>query len=85
MAKASVKVNINNVFALSNRTIGEARFFTTLESAIESNNYDSSNEIDIVELNLQDNEFVPVEWYDIEGNVIEVEDEELPTRFEGSE
>lgn len=85
MAKASVnvKVNINDVFALSNRTIGEGRFFTSLEAAVTEGKRNTSDEIDIIKMKLQDDEFVPVRWYDKDGNLIQ--DDELPTRPEGSE
>lgn len=74
----------NNIFALSNRTIGEGRFFTSLDAAVmECIQSEQSHDIDIVEMELQGNEFVPINWYESNGTLIE-DDDELPTRFEGS-
>lgn len=84
MASVNVTININNVFALSDWTLSEGRFFTTLKDAVDANKEsESTNDIGIVEMELQGNEFVPVRWYEGDGTLIE--DDELPTRFEGSD
>lgn len=85
MAKTNVTININNIFALSDRTLSEGRFFTTLQDAVKtSGESESANDVDIVEMELQGNEFVPIRWYEADGTLIE-DDDELPTRLEGSD
>lgn len=76
---------INKVFALSNWTLHEGRFFDTLLSALQAITKEDEHDIGVVEMELQGNEFVPTTWYDREGFIIEDADDSLPTRLEGSD
>lgn len=68
---------INNLFALSDRTLSEGRFFTSLQNAIEAGkDIERTNEADIVEMELQGHEYVPVRWYEVDGTLIEDDEEE---------
>lgn len=85
MASVNATININNVFALSDWTLSEGRFFITLQDAINAGKEsDSTNDVGIIEMELQGNEFVPFRWYESDGKLIE-DDDELPTRLEGSD
>lgn len=71
MAKASVTINVNNVFALSNWTSDVGRFFVSLQDAVkEGESMEPGDDAGIVEMELQVNEFAPVRWYGIDGTLI---------------
>ncbi|OXS67507.1 hypothetical protein B1B04_22205 [Lysinibacillus sp. KCTC 33748] len=76
MAEAKVTININDVFALSNWTLSEGRFFTTLQSAVEaSNEFESTDDVAILEMELQGNEFIEVRRYESNGELMKEEEE----------
>lgn len=76
MANTKATININNVFALSNWTLSEGRFFTTLQDAIDAGKkYDSKDDVAIIEMELQGNEFIPVRQYETNGELIQVVEE----------
>lgn len=78
MAKLNESVNINNIFALSNWTSGEGYFFTTLEGAKGKGEVINGGRnvagVGIIEMELQENEFVPVRRYEVDGTLIEVDE-----------
>lgn len=76
MAEAKVTININNIFALSNWTLSEGRFFTTLQDAVEaSNEFESTDDVAILEMELQGNEFIEVRRYESNGELMKEEEE----------
>ncbi|UPW82739.1 hypothetical protein [Lysinibacillus sp. Ag94] len=73
---ATGTININNIFALSNWTLSEGRFFTSLQVAVDaSNEFESTNDVAIIEMELQGNEFVEVKRYESNGELIETDEE----------
>jgi len=72
MANINATININNIFALSNWTSTEGRFFTTLKGAIDAGKEcDSTDDVAIVEMVLQGNEFVEVKRYESNGELMQ--------------
>lgn len=75
MAKAKVTININNIFTLTDRTLGENRLFPTLKDAVNAGKELKTEKVfGIVEMQLKGNEYYPVQWYERDGNLIEDED-----------
>lgn len=72
MRNTNVTININNIFTITDRTLGEKRLFPTLQDAINAGKELNTNEVfGIVEMQLKDNEYCPVQWYERNGKLIE--------------
>lgn len=75
---ATTTIKINNIFALSNWSLSEGRFFTKLQDAVDtSNEYEATDDVAIIEMELQGNEFIEVRRYESNGELIEEAEEGL--------
>jgi len=75
MAKTKVTININNIFTITDRTLGEKRLFPTLQDALNARKELNTKKVfGIVEMQLKGNEYYPVRWYKHDGNLIEDEE-----------
>jgi len=71
-----IGININNIFALSNWSLSEGRFFATLQDAVDkSKEYNTTDDVAILEMELQGNEFIEVKRYKSNGELIETDQE----------
>lgn len=75
MRNTNVTINLNSIFTLTDHTLGEKRLFPTLRDAIDAGKELNINKVfGIVEMQLKDNEYYPVQWYEACGKLIEDEE-----------